>query len=296
MRVVVTGGTGLLGSALVARLRAEVHEVTVLTRLPRRPGHVQWDAESPTGNWTSALEGAHAVVHLAGESLAGRWTRRKKARIRDSRVLSTRALVTAIKAARQPPAVLISGSAMGYYGPHGDEPLTEESPAGSDFLASVCVEWEREALAAAPATRVVLVRSGLALDRSGGALPPMTAPFYVFMGGPLGSGRQYMSWIHRDDWVQMVHWALTSDQVSGPINATAPNPVTNREFMKTLGRVVHRPAVVAVPSFALRLALGGEMAQSMLLNGQRVLPAVAESHGFKFKYAQLEPAFRALFR
>ena len=296
MRVVVTGGTGLLGAALVARLRLGLHEIIVLSRTPHRTGQVHWDAQSSTGGWTQHLDGADAVIHLAGESLSGwRWTARRMARIRDSRVLSTRALVTAIKAATRPPAVLISGSAIGYYGPHGDEPLAEDSPPGSDFLANVCVEWEREAMAAAAVTRVVTIRTGLALDRTDGALPRMALPFRFFIGGPLGSGQQYVSWIHRDDWVQMVHWAIHDDQVSGPLNVTAPNPVPNHAFAKALGRALHRPAVVPVPERALQLALGPEMA-SMLLQGQRVLPAKAESLGFQFKYPQLEPALKALLR
>ena len=184
---------------------------------------------------------------------------------------------------------------MGFYGVHQDESLTEASPAGNDFLASVCVEWEREALAAASATRVVTIRTGLALDRSGGALPQIARPFSFFAGGPMGSGHQYMSWIHRDDWVRMVHWAMTNAQVSGPLNAAAPNPVTNREFAKTLGRVLRRPAFVTTPPFALRLALG-EMADALLLSGQRILPAKAQSLGFTFRYPQLEPALRAIYR
>jgi uncharacterized protein (TIGR01777 family) len=239
------------------------------------------------------LEGADAVVHLSGESIARRWTARRKARIRESRIRTTRGLVAAILAARQPPRVLISGSAMGFYGPHGDERLTEASPAGNDFLASVCVDWEREALAASPATRVVLMRSGLALDRMGGALPQIARPFYFFAGGPVGSGRQYMSWIHRDDWVRLAQWAIANEDLAGPINATAPNPVTNLEFAQTLGRVLRRPSRFRTPPAALRLALG-EMADALLLNGQRVIPAKAESLDFTFRYPQLEPALRAI--
>jgi hypothetical protein len=293
MRVVVTGGTGFLGSALAARLRGDGHDVTVLTRSPRAPGEVQWNPEAASPEWTSTLDGADAVVHLAGESIAGgRWTARRKAAIRDSRVRSTRTLVAAIRASRRPPSVLVSGSAIGFYGAHGDEPLTEESPAGTDFLASVCVDWEREALAAASVTRVVRLRTGLALDKSGGALPQIALPFYFFAGGVLGSGRQYMSWIHRDDWVEMVYWSLKNGAITGALNVTAPNPATNREFTKTLGRVLGRPALVPAPAFALRLALG-EMADALLLSGQRVLPAQAQSLGFAFRYPQLEAALRA---
>ena len=295
MRIVVTGGTGFLGGALVGRLRGDAHTITVLTRGPSGAGAVHWDPETPAAEWTSTLDGADAVIHLAGASIAGgRWTTRRKAVIRDSRVKSTRAVVAAIRAARQPPGVLVSGSAIGIYGSRGDEALTEGSPLGSDFLASVGIEWERAALEAAPVTRVVLVRTGLALDRSGGALPQIALPFYFFAGGPIGSGNQYMSWIHRDDWVEMIRWSLSNDAVSGPLNATAPNPVANREFAKALGGVLRRPGFMPTPAFALRLALG-EMAEALLLSGQRVLPAQAQSLGFTFRHPQLEPALRAIF-
>jgi len=293
MRVVISGGTGFLGTGLTARLREQGAEVTILTRHAARPGEVQWSADDSSRDWFPSIDGADAVINLAGESIAaGRWTAKRKAAIRDSRVRSTRAIVAAIREARRPPSVLVSGSAMGLYGSRGDELLTEDSPAGSDFLASVCVEWEREALAAAPLTRVVLVRTGLVLDRSGGALPQIARPFYFFAGGPLGSGRQYMSWIHRDDWVEMVCWSIATSAVTGPLNATAPSPVTNREFATTLGRVLGRPGFVTTPAFVLRLALG-EMADAMLLSGQRMLPAKAQALGFEFRYPQLEDALRA---
>ena len=295
MRIAITGGTGFLGTALVDRLRGDGHTVKVLTRNATGADDVRWSPEAPLREWTATLDETDAVIHLAGASIAGgRWTAQRKALIRDSRVRSTRALATAILEARCPPSVFVSGSAIGIYGPHGDEPLTEDSPEGSDFLAGVCVEWEREALAASPVTRVVLLRTGLVLDTSGGALPQIALAFRLFAGGPLGSGRQYMSWIHREDWVEMVRWALTKPTVSGPLNATAPHPVTNREFAKTLGRVLRRPAFVPTPAFALRLALG-EMANALLLGGQRVLPAKAQSLGSTFRYPLLEPALRALF-
>jgi uncharacterized protein len=296
MRVVITGGTGFLGTPLVERLGGDGHVVTVLSRHPRAAGEVHWDHVTPTGEWTSALGGADAVIHLAGASIAGgRWTPERKALIRNSRVTSTRALAAALLAAKRPPVVFVSGSAMGIYGSRGDERLTEASQPGSDFLASVSLDWEREAQAAAPVTRVVLLRTGLALGRSGGALPQIALPFRLFAGGPLGSGRQYMSWIHRDDWVEMVRWTLSNPAVSGPLNATAPNPVTNREFAAILGRVLRRPALVPTPPFALRLALGREMADALLLGGQRVLPSNAQSHGFVFRYPLLEPALREIF-
>jgi uncharacterized protein len=295
MRIAVTGGTGFLGSALVDRLRGEGHAVSVLTRNPTRPGEVRWNPDDESTEWQAAIQDTDAVVHLAGASIAGgRWTAARKALIRESRVRSTRAVAAAILAARRPPAVFISGSALGYYGARGDELLTEDSAPGSDFLASVCVEWEREARAAEPVTRLVLVRTGLALDKQGGALPQIAMPFYLFAGGPLGSGRQYMSWIHRDDWVEMVRWALIEPQVRGSLNATAPGPVTNREFAKTLGRVLHRPAFLPTPALPLRIALG-EMANALLLTGQRVLPAKAEALGFRFQYPQMERALGEIY-
>lgn len=295
MRLVITGGTGFLGSALVGRLRHDRHEVTVLTRNPRAPGELQWNPAVPRGSWTTAIDGADAVIHLAGAPIAeGRWTERRKAAIHDSRIESTRTIVAAIASARRPPGVLVSGSAVGFYGDRGDEPVTEEAAPGSDFLARVAVEWEGEALAVPPATRLVLLRTGVALDRSGGALPKMALPFYFFAGGPLGSGRQYVSWIHRDDWVEMVCWALVTGRVTGPLNATAPNPVTNREFATTLGRVLRRPALIPTPAAALRLALG-EMGDALLLSGQQARPAKALARGFTFRYPTLAAALREIF-
>ena len=294
MKIVVTGGTGFLGSHLVARLRAESHDVTVLTRHPRQPGEIQWDLARSDSGWATAIGGADAVVNLAGEPIAaGRWTRARKAAIRESRVSATRTLVEAIARGRRSPTVLINGSAIGIYGPHGDEPVTEDTPPGSDFLSTTAREWEGAAMQAMPETRVVLVRTGLALDRTGGALPRMALPFYFMAGGPLGSGRQQVAWIHREDWIRMVVWAIETPVVSGPLNATAPNPVTNLEFARTLGKVLGRPAVMPAPAFAIRTALG-EMAD-MVLTGQRVLPRKAESLGFGFRFPLLEPALRAIY-
>jgi uncharacterized protein (TIGR01777 family) len=201
--------------------------------------------------------------------------------------------VNAIAKASRRPATFVSASAVGYYGPRGDEPLTEESPPGSDFLATVCRDWEAEALRAGAGTRVVLLRTGLVLGNVGGALPQIALPFRLFAGGPVGSGRQYWSWIHRDDWVELVRWALQTTGISGPINLTAPNPVTNREFASTMGRVMHRPAFMPAPGFAMKLLLG-EMADALLLTGQRVLPAKPHANGFPFRFGSLEPALRDL--
>ncbi len=207
---------------------------------------------------------------------------------------TTRRLVDAMHAATRPPRVFVSGSGVGYYGPRGDELVTETTPAGGDFLAEVCVAWEAEARRAADRTRVVCVRTGLVLERDGGALPQMLPPFRFGAGGPVGSGRQYWPWIHRADWVAMVRWAIASERVDGPLNAVAPAPVTNSAFAKALGRAMHRPAFMPAPAFALKLLLG-EMADALLLSGQRAIPAKAERLGFTFQYRDLDAALAALF-
>jgi uncharacterized protein len=218
----------------------------------------------------------------------------QKQRILDSRVHATRSLTTAIQAARNPPPVWVSGSAVGYYGPRGDQKIPEETPPGSDFLANVCVRWEAEANPAASATRVVYLRTGLVLERDGGALPQMLPPFWFGAGGPVGSGRQYWPWIHRADWIALVQWALRTPAVAGAINGTAPNPVTNAEFARALGRAMHRPAFMPAPGFALKLLLG-EMAEALLLSGQRAVPERPEQLGFTFRYSRLDDALAALF-
>lgn len=293
MRVVVAGGTGFLGSALAAQLTAQGHDVVVLTRRPRGPRDVAWNPDGTAGEWASAIDGADAVVNLAGESIAGGWwTAARKRMIDESRMQATRSLVAAIKAATRKPAVFISASAVGFYGARGEEPLTEEASAGTGFLALVCNQWEWEAQAAQSMTRVVLLRTGLVLHRSGGALPAIMRPFKLFGGGPVGSGNQYWSWIHRDDWVGMVRWALAHEEIAGPLNVTAPAPVTNREFASTLGSVLHRPAWFPTPAFVLHLVLG-EMADALLLGGQFVVPFKAEWGGYHFKYPTLRSALTA---
>ena len=293
MAIVIAGGTGLLGSRLVRALRSAGRRVLVLTRHPRHDDDRQW---SPTSrDWVGIVDGADAVINLAGESIAGgRWTPARKKAIRDSRVDATSALVDAINAAEQRPPVFLSASAVGIYGNRGGETLTEDSEAGFDFLADVCRDWERLALEASPGSRVVRLRTGLVLDRDGGALPQLALPFRLFAGGPVGSGQQFMSWIHLDDWVAMVVWSLTTSAVSGAINLTAPAPVTNDAFARTLGRVLHRPAFMRAPAFALKLVMG-EMAEALVLGGQRVLPARAQSMGYRFKYVELESALRAIY-
>lgn len=295
MKVVVTGGTGFLGGALVAALRADGHVVVVLTRRPARSsGELQWTPSATREPWVGAFEGAGAVVNLAGEPIAeGRWTAARKQRILASRVEATRAVVAALRETGARGAALLSGSAVGYYGTHRDEPLDESSPVGYDFLATVCREWENEALEAADA-RVVLLRTGFVVARDGGALPQLALPFRFFAGGPLGSGRQVISWIHRDDWIAMVRWALATETVRGPINLTAPAPVTNREMASAIGRALHRPSFIPAPAFALRLALG-EMADALILNGQRVLPRVAQERGFAFRYRSVDEALAEIY-
>jgi uncharacterized protein (TIGR01777 family) len=302
MKVVIAGGTGFLGRPLTARLVSEGHNVVILTRGAASPPGARAVVWSPgdnvdqRGGWAAEIDGAHAIVNLAGESIAGkRWSPSHKKQILDSRIRATRGLVAAISRASKPPAVLVSGSAVGYYGPLGDEPAVETTPPGSDFLAQVCQQWEAEASRAASATtRVACIRTGLALERDGGALPQMLPPFKFGVGGPVGSGRQYWCWIHRDDWVDLVRWTIATAAVSGPVNATAPEPVRNAEFARALGRALHRPSFMPAPPFALRLMLG-EMADALLLSGQRAIPAKARALGFSFKYARLDDALAAIF-
>ena len=297
MRILIAGGSGFLGRALTTAWRNDGHEVKVLTRRARAADDVQWAPESGGADVTSALEGADAVVNLAGAGIADRrWTTARKAAIVESRVTSTRALANAILRCTRPPHVFISASAVGFYGTRDDEALTEESPAGSDFLAMVCESWEREASAAAGIARVVRLRTGLVLAADGGALPRMALPFRFFAGGRLGSGRQYMSWIHREDWVRMVGWALRNGDVDGPLNLTAPIPVTNAEFTRALATAMGRPALFPVPSFALHVMLGREMADALLLGGQRAHPAKAQTLGFQFRFATIESALRSIFQ
>ena len=302
MKIVIAGGTGFLGRPLAQALADESHYVTILTRGKSGAGPtprvrlVQWTPNGQTDAWPAEIDGADAVVNLAGESIAAqRWSDARKKLILDSRVRATRRLTDAIAAAASPPPVFISGSAVGYYGPLGSEIATEETPAGSDFLARVCVKWEAEAeRASSPQTRVVCLRTGLVLEKDGGALAKMLPPFKLGAGGRVGSGRQYWPWIHRRDWVDLVRWTIATTTASGPINATAPNPVTNAEFAHSLGDTIHRPAVVPAPAFALRFMLG-EMADALLLSGQRAVPAKAQRLWFTFRYTHLDDALKAIF-
>ncbi|MDA2923901.1 TIGR01777 family oxidoreductase [Acidobacteria bacterium AH-259-L09] len=297
MRIGVTGATGLIGSALCQSLIQDNHEVVVLARNPEKARQNLSTAEVITWEATSgpppeqSMDGLDAVVHLAGEAIAeGRWTAGRKRAIRESRVTGTRNLVQAILRSKNPPKVLLSGSAIGYYGPRGDQLLEETSSPGKDFLAEICRQWESEAMRATESgVRVVLLRTGLVLSTEGGALPRILPPFRMFVGGPLGSGKQWMSWIHIQDEIEAIRYAVTKDEIEGPINLVEPNPVTNREFSRELGRVLGRPAFFRVPGFALRL-LFGEMAESLLLQGQRVLSKKLEQAGYKFRFPQLNGA------
>jgi len=297
VRVTITGATGLIGSRLVAELEGRGDEITVLSRDAARAQEslgVQahdWDLYSQPAP-AAALSGRDAVIHLAGENVAQRWSDAAKRTIRDSRVEGTRHLIEGLRACDPTPRVLISSSAIGYYGARGEEPIDEEAAPGADFLAEVCVAWEREAQVAAElGMRVVRVRTGIVLDAHGGALKTMLPPFRAGVGGPVAGGRQFMSWIHREDVVGMLVAALDGGDWSGAINATAPEPVTNRDFSRALGRTLHRPAIVPVPGAALRL-LYGDMAE-MITHGARVLPAKALVLGYAFRHGQLDGALSA---
>lgn len=293
MRIVLAGGSGFLGRALRTRLQRDGHTVTVLTRSPRTPDEVAWTPDAKAGAWASALDSADGIVNLAGEGIAERrWNDARKRALRDSRLVSSRSIVAALRQSPAPPPVLVSASAVGYYGPCGDERVTESTPPGSDFLSQLCVEWEREADQASATTRVALVRTGLVLHPDGGALKEMLLPFKLGAGGPMGSGSQYMPWIHLDDWVSLVLWLIATSGARGAFNGTAPTPVTNREFARALGRALGRPAIVPAPAFALRMLLG-EFADS-LLTGQRAVPARSVELGFTFRFHNLDDALANL--
>jgi len=308
MKYVIAGGTGFLGNALAWTWAEEGHDVRILTRsLPpgevrHEPGtgspgisRVGWSADGTAAAATKEVDGAAAVINLAGESIAGkRWSEARKQALVESRMLPTRSLAAAIAEAATPPAAFISGSAVGYYGDRGGDGLSETAPPGTDFLARLCVDWEAAAQAAARhGTRVILLRTGIVLEKSGGALPQLARPFRFFAGGPIGSGRQYMPWIHRHDWNEMVRWIADTPAVAGPVNVSAPHPVTNREFARALGRALHRPALLAAPRFALKI-VAGEIADALLAS-QRVLPGVALANGYHFRYPEIDIALRGIF-
>jgi uncharacterized protein (TIGR01777 family) len=300
MNILITGATGFVGRRLCEMLHQAGHTVRALSRdsvaakqrVPLLKEVFPWNPlqELPP---LQAFEGCDAVINLAGESIAGRWTAPKKQLIRDSRVLGTKNLVNAFAQLSSRPKVLISASAIGYYGDRGEETLTEDAAPGSDFLAQVCRDWENEALKAeSPGMRVVRLRIGLVLGRGGGTLQALLPLFRVGLGGPLGSGRQWWSWIHRDDLCRLIVQILANENVSGPVNATAPQPVRQKEFAQVLGRVLRRPAFLPTPAFALKIALG-EFADGILAS-QRALPRRAQEMGYRFQFEELEGALREI--
>lgn len=293
MKVLISGATGLIGSALVPELEAEGHTITRLSRSRAGADTIRWDPSA--GTIDGDLEGTEAVVHLAGESIAqGRWNPEKKRRILDSRVQGTRLLAEGVAALPEPPKVMVSTSAVGYYGDRGDEVLTEESASGADFLARVCREWEAAAEPARRAgIRVVYPRLGIVLSPEGGALGTTLPIFKLGGGGKIGSGRQWWSWVALDDVVGSIVHALTEEDVEGPVNVGSPNPMTNAEYTKVLGRVLGRPTVLPLPAPAARIMLG-EVADALLLASQRMEPAKLEATGYDFRYPQLEGALRHL--
>jgi len=298
MRLMVTGATGFIGSALCAALLERGHALTLLTRgAPRdaNTGTKRWLHWTPGAlrDWDAALDGIDGVINLAGEPIAKKkWTHTQQRRIEKSRIDATHSLVQACAKVGQKPHFLINASAVGYYGPRGDETLTEDAPPGDDFLGILCRAWEEEAQKAEElGMRVARLRTGIVLGPGGGALTKMAAPFKFFIGGPLGSGKQWMSWIQLQDLLRMILLVIENPLARGPINATSPNPVQNKEFSRALGKAIQRPCWAPVPAIVLKLALG-EMAQ-MLLTGQRVVPAAADKLGFQFHYPLLQEALEA---
>ena len=297
MKILITGASGLVGSALVPALKSDGHEIISLVRsAPKRESEVQWEPEREVKG-AAKLEGIGAAVHLAGENLGdGRWTEEKKRRIRDSRVVGTRVLCNALLKLDRPPQTLISSSAIGFYGNRGSETLIEESSVGDDFLAKICDEWER---ATDPlkekGVRVTHARFGIILSNKGGALAKMLTPFKLGIGGKLGDGKQYMSWIAIDDIVSAVRYILKNENLSGPLNLTAPNPVTNKEFTEALGKTLSRPTFLGVPEFALKIMFG-EMAENTILSSARVLPKRLQDAGYKFLFPTLETALKHLLK
>lgn len=300
MRIIVTGGTGLIGKPLCESLATEGHDVVVLTRSPDKhrsttPGvrMVAWDGKSCT-EWAKEVDGAGAIINLAGEGIAeSRWTHDQKQRIRNSRVNAGAALVQAIHAAQIKPEVLLQASAVGYYGPHGSEILDESASSGGDFLAKVCFDWEASTIPVKQmGIRRPVIRTGVVLSNKGGAFPKQSLPYKAFIGGPVGSGAQWYPWIHLDDEVAAIKFLLTNPQADGAYNLCAPNPLTNKEFGETMGKAMGRPSALPVPAITMKL-LFGEMS-TVLLDGQHTIPKRLQEAGFTFKYPTAEAALRDL--
>ena len=300
MKIVLAGGTGFIGKALRESLAEKNHEVVILTRQVSRENDAgirtrfrHWNPPEG-GTWENELNGAGAVINLSGESIVGkRWSAAQKKRIRESRIQTASALVRALEKTRVKPGVFINASAVGYYGARGDEAVTEETRPGNGFLSETCQAWEAEALRAESlGMRVIRLRIGIVLEKNGGALAKMLPPFQLGLGGPLGSGRQWMSWIHLKDLVGLIHFLVEKKETRGAFNATAPLPVTMKEFAETLGRALHRPAFFPVPGFVLKILLGE--ASELLLTGQKVLPKHTLEAGYRFQFPQLELALKEI--
>jgi uncharacterized protein (TIGR01777 family) len=298
MKIVIAGGTGLIGRELASRLATIGHTVVLLTRdssgqaFGAQIRRIEWDPDGTAGAWAQEVNGADAIVNLAGAGIAdSRWTDARKAELRSSRVLPTRSLVAAVRQASRRPAVFLQGSAVGFYGTMNRDLERDESfPPGDDFLANLCVAWEAEAHpVSALGCRLVIFRTGLILAGEGGVVDRLRRPFRLFVGGPIAAGQQYISWIHRDDWVAMAMWALSTPTVSGAVNCSSPVPVTNATFSTALGRALHRPSWLRLPALLL-WAMFGEMATAMLINGQRVIPKRATELGFTFTHTSIDEA------
>ena len=291
MRILITGASGLIGSALATNLKDKGCELLLASRKPSvSPDQIQWTVEDGFAE-PERLEGLDAVVHLAGESVSGlRWTDEKKKAIRDSRVLGTRSVVEALSSLKHRPKVLVAASAVGFYGERGDEEVTESSAAGDTFLSDVARSWEAEARRAEDAgIRTVLLRTGIVLSKDGGALGTMLLPFKLGVGGVVGSGKQWMSWVSIDDHISVIEYVIENENIRGAVNSVSPNPITNEEFTKTMGEVLYRPTFIPVPEFVVSMALG-EMGDALLLASTKVLPKRLLDAGFVFKYPELKPA------
>lgn len=293
MRILITGASGLIGKALQESFKEKGYDMLLATRSePKDEQHIQWNADTGFADEDlGRLEGLDAVIHLAGEGIAGlRWTDEKKKAIRDSRVFGTRTMIEAYARIEKKPKVFISGSAIGFYGDRGDDEMTEASGVGTTFLADVCKEWEAESRRAEDlGIRTVLLRTGIVLSKDGGALATMLTPFKLGVGGVVGSGKQWMSWISLDDVVGIVNYALENENVRGAVNLASPNPVTNEEFTKTLGGVLYRPTFLPLPEFAVNLVFG-EMGDALLIDSTKVIPKRMKDAGYEFKYTDLKAA------
>ena len=303
MRVIIAGGSGFIGLELIRRLLKLKHEVILLSRNPEAIRFqlnesirvVQWDGET-LGEWAKFIDGANAVINLSGENIAAkRWSESQKTRLINSRINPTRAILQSINQATKKPRVLVNASAVGYYGNFGDGDVTESQVKGEGFLSDLCEQWEREAMSAEKhGLRVVLLRIGIVLEPSGGALKKMLLPFKFFLGGPLGSGRQWFPWIHREDVINIILFVLEEGVLSGPLNVSSPSPVTMKEFAHSLGRATGKASWISVPSLILNIGLG-EMSE-MLLGGRRIMPKKLLDNGFVFQYPDLDKALKALLR